>query len=73
MLPGSVPFGNWSQTNIVFTSSGGWFDSLLLLPAGLPEPPRGAPAGHVNDYQPEHWGDERQPPARYDHYSSGTR
>jgi len=45
MLPGSVPFGNWSQTNIVFTSSGGWFDSLLLLPAGLPEPPRGAPAG----------------------------
>ena len=46
MLPGSVPYRNWSRTNMVFTSRGGWFDSMLLLPRGLPAPyPRGAPVG----------------------------
>ena len=46
MLQGSVPYNNWTRTNMVFTSGGGWFDSMLLLPLGMPAPfPRGAPAG----------------------------
>jgi hypothetical protein len=39
-----VSYKNWTMTNMVFTSHNGWFDSMLLLPAGMPAPP-GIPNG----------------------------
>jgi hypothetical protein len=39
-----IPYHNWTETNMVFTSKGGWVDSVLALPAGMP-PPDGLPTG----------------------------
>ena len=44
MLP-HFPYRNWSHTNIVFTTGGGWVDSVLALPAGTPLPGVGVGSG----------------------------
>eukprot|EP00729_Bicosta_minor_P001145 gene1145-15927_t len=47
MLP-HFPYQNWSHTNIVFTTGGGWVDSVLALPAGTPLPGFGTGSSNVS-------------------------
>jgi hypothetical protein len=42
LLP-MVPYQNWTETNMIFTSKAGWVDSVFALPAGMV--PSGVPSG----------------------------